>query len=112
MTSARRQLTYSVGSPADPDAIIGPVEVRGALASLQDVREPPAAGQDALAAQMATWVRESAADPEVLGLPDYGVPWVPPPRTRTLWAGCSSCARRARAHPRRHRTVERHQGPG
>lgn len=77
----KASLTYSVGSPADPDAVIGPVEVRGALASLQDVREPPPEGQDALAAQMATWVRESAADPEVLGLPDYGVPWVAAPQT-------------------------------
>ncbi len=79
----KASLTYSVGSPADPDAVIGPVDVRGALASLQDVREPPAAGQDVLAAQMATWVRDSAADPEVLGLPDYGVPWVAAPHTHT-----------------------------
>jgi hypothetical protein len=72
----KARLRYRAG-PVD----VGPVDVRGALSSLQSVQEAPAAGQDLVAQQMALAVRPG--DPELLGLPEYGLPWVAAPSTVT-----------------------------
>lgn len=65
---------------------VGPVDVRGALQSLQEVREETPPGQDLLARQMALEAA-SAGGPERLGLPVYGLPWDPDAATRPAgWA--------------------------
>lgn len=55
------------------------VDVRGALASLQEARPGDDSALDGAARAMADWVLGVAADPQLLGLPEYGRPWVASP---------------------------------
>ena len=73
-------------------------------------RRLPAAGQDLVAQQMALAVRPG--DPELLGLPEYGLPWVAEPVHRHRGLGAAAARRCPRAHPRRHRGVGRGGGAG
>lgn len=73
----RARLHYLVGGQR-----IGPVEVRGALQSLAEAQQPTPPGADALAQQMALTALD-AAGPQRLGLPQYGLPWVPEPSAHT-----------------------------
>ena len=80
----KAELRYSLGSLAEPDKVLGPIDVRGALASLASIREPAIQDQVAMAEQMAGLVRQLTSDPDLLGPPDYGRPWVAEPSTHTI----------------------------
>lgn len=79
------------------DAPVDPLEVRGALQSLQDVQQPENPDQADLARKVAAAVLGSA-EPDELGPPVYGRPWVADPRTGTGWVQQLRADARLRIH--------------
>lgn len=76
---------------------IGPLEVRGALQSLQAVQhEVP--GEADLARDVANAVLASSGAPDLLGPPAYGRPWVPNPTTAAGWVEQLRTDARVRIH--------------
>lgn len=89
----KASLTYRIA-----DEPIGPVQVRGALQSLQSVQEA-APGQDLVAQQVALAAVQAAGSPELLGLPDYGLPWIADPHDKTAgWVNQLRTDARVRIH--------------
>lgn len=88
----KASLTYRAA-----DIPIGPLEVRGALQSLQAV-QPAVDGEADLARDVANAVLASAGAPDLLGPPAYGRPWVPSPTTAAGWVEQLRADARVRIH--------------
>lgn len=78
-------------------APLGPLEVRGALQSLQAVQQA-VPGEAELARDIAAAVLASSGAPDLLGPPAYGRPWVPHPLTAAGWVAQLREDARVRIH--------------